>query len=86
MYYIFSDFPICLFQRVDILIGGRTIIVEQQKALNREKCQFGVEELKFYGCQFTKDGLKPLLKKVRAVKEFKPHESKEPLRSILGMI
>ena len=53
---------------------------------NREKCEFGIEELEFYGYKFTKDGLKPTPEKVRAVKESKEPESKEAVRSFLGMI
>ncbi|ESO94739.1 hypothetical protein LOTGIDRAFT_160973 [Lottia gigantea] len=34
-----------------------------------EKCQCGVEDLEFYGCKFTKDGLKPAPDKVKAVKD-----------------
>ena len=43
-------------------------------------------ELEFYGYKFTKDGLKPTLDKVKAVKQCKPPESKEAVRSFLGMI
>ena len=53
---------------------------------NREKCQFGVTELEFYGYKFTKDGLKPTPEKVQAVKECKAPETKEAVRSFLGMI
>ena len=49
---------------------------------NPDKCQFGVEEIEFYG---HKDGLKPDPEKVRAVKESSPPESKEAVRSFLGM-
>jgi hypothetical protein len=54
--------------------------------LNREKCEFGVDELEFYGYKFTKDGLKPTHEKIKAVKEAKAPESKEAVRSFLGMI
>jgi len=40
---------------------------------NPDKCQFGVEEIEFYGHNFTKDGLKPNPDKIRAVKPFKVH-------------
>ena len=39
---------------------------------NPDKCQFGVEEIEFYGHKFTKDGLKPSPEKIRAVKESSP--------------
>ena len=54
--------------------------------LNREKCQFGVSELEFYGYKFTSGGLKPAPEKVRAVKECKPPRNREEVRSFLGMI
>ena len=41
-------------------------------------------EIEFYGQQFTKDGLKPSPEKVEAVKA-NPPESKEAVRSFLGM-
>ncbi|VDI75081.1 Hypothetical predicted protein [Mytilus galloprovincialis] len=99
MYRIFGDIPNCLNQRDDILIGG-TDIDEHNKTLqevlqrahdfgitlNKEKCEFGVEELEFYGYKFTKEGLKPTHEKVKAVKEANAPESKEAVRSFLGMI
>ena len=54
--------------------------------LNREKCQFGVSELEFYGYKFTSGGLKPAPEKVRAVKECKAQRNREEVRSFLGMI
>ncbi|CAC5366629.1 unnamed protein product [Mytilus coruscus] len=94
MYRIFEDIPNCLNQRDDILIGGVNT-EEHNKAfrevlkrakdfgitLNRDKCEFGVNELEFYGYKSTKDGLKPTHEKVSAVKE-----AKEAVRSFLGMI
>ena len=88
----------CLSQRDDILIGGRDLAEHNatlesvlQKAqdfgitFNREKCKFGVDELDFYGYRFTKDGLKPSTDKVKAVKESRRPETKEAVRSFLGM-
>ena len=99
IFRIFGDIPNCLNQRDDILIGGRDMDQHNQiletvlrRALdygitfNLGKCKFGVEELEFYGHQFTKDGLKPTPDKVREVKECKPPETKEAVRSFLGMI
>ena len=53
---------------------------------NREKCQFAYKELEFYGYRFTDEGLKPSEDKVQAVKQSKAPESKEAVRSFLGMI
>ena len=99
MFRIFGDIPKCLNQRDDILIGGTTLedhneTLEKvlQRAsdfgitLNREKCQFGVNELEFYGYKFTSNGLKPTPEKVRAVKECTPPRTREEVRSFLGMI
>ena len=62
---IFGDISYCMNQRDDVLIGGRnmtehnkTLRVVLQKAVNfgitfnREKCEFGVDEIDFY--RFTK--------------------------------
>ena len=98
IYQIFGDIPRCLNQRDDILLGGRNI-EEHNKTLeavlqravdfgitfNPDKCQFGVKEIEFYGHKFMKDGLKPDPEKIRAVKESSPPESKEVVRSFLGM-
>ena len=99
MFRIFGDIPFCLNQRDDILIGGinleehnKTLQRVLQRAkdfgitLNKEKCQFGVRELEFYGYRFTNEGLKPTIEKVKAVKDCKAPESQEEVRSFLGMI
>ena len=99
MYRIFGDIPFCMNQRDDILIGGRNM-TEHNKTLsavlqraedfgitfNREKCEFGVDEIDFYGYRFTKDGLKPTIEKVKAVRDSKRPETKEAVKSFLGMV
>ena len=52
---------------------------------NEEKRQFGKEQIEFFANVFTKDGLKPSPDKVKAIKECSPPESKEAVRSFLGM-
>ncbi|XP_053376601.1 uncharacterized protein LOC123533440 [Mercenaria mercenaria] len=99
MFRIFGDIPNCLNQRDDILIGGvtmeehnKTLATVLQRAqdfgvtLNKEKCQFGVKELEFYGYRFTNEGLKPAVNKVNAVKDCEPPKSRDEVRSFLGMI
>ena len=99
MYRIFGDIPFCMNQRDDILIGGRnmtehikTLSAVLQRAenfgitFNREKCEFGVDEIDFYGYRFTKDGLKPTIEKVKAVRDSKRPETKEAVKSFLGMV
>ena len=98
MFRIFGDIPHCLNQRDDILLGGRnqtehkevlkTVLKRARDhgiTFNREKCQFGKEQIEFFGHVFTKDGLKPSPDKVRAVKECGMPENKEAVRSFLGM-
>ena len=53
--------------------------------LTEKKCQFGKEQIEFFGHVFTKDGLKPSPDKVRAIKECATPENKEAVRSFLGM-
>ena len=101
MFRIFGDIPFCLNQRDGILIGGATIADHNmtletalQRAkdygitLNRDKCQFGMQELEFYGYRFTSEGLKPTRthEKCHAVKECSSPNSREEVRSFLGMI
>ena len=98
MFRIFGDIPHCLNQRDDILLGGRdetehrevlkTVLKRARDhgiTFNREKCQFGKEQIEFFGHVFTKDGLKPSPDKVTAIKEYRVPENKEAVRSFLGM-
>ena len=98
MFRIFGDIPLCLNQRDDILLGGRDdeehrevlkTVLQQAKdhgiTFNQEKCQFGKDQIEFFGHVFTKDRLKPSPDKVRAIKECGVPESKEAVRSFLGM-
>ena len=96
IYRIFGDIPRCLNQRDDILLRERNV-EEHNKSLeavlqraadfgitfNPEKCQFGVEEIEFYGHKFTKKGLKANADKIRTVKESSPPESKEAVRRVV---
>ena len=98
MFRIFGDIPHCLNQRDDILLGGRddaehtnvlrTVLQRARDhgiTFNKEKCQFGKEQIEFFGHVFTKDGLKPSPDKVRTIKECGVPENKEAVRSFLGM-
>ena len=98
IFKIFGEIPYSMCQRDDILVGrnlkehNATLSAVLQRAaefgitFNRDKCQFGVEEIEFYGYKFTKDGLKPTPEKVKAVKDSRRPESKEAVRSFLGMV
>ena len=99
MQRIFGDILYCLNRRDDILIGGKnkeehdkTLETVLQRAsdfgitFSKEKCEFGVKSIEFYGYKFTGNGLMPTEEKVRAVKECKEPESKSEVKSFLGMI
>ena len=98
MFKVFGDIPHCLNQRDDVLLGGRNAEEHQQVlrtvlqrardhgvTFNEDKCEFEKEEIEFFGHLFTKDGLKPSPDKVKAIKECKAPQSKEEVRSFLGM-
>ena len=53
-------------------------VVDFGITFNPDKCQFGVEETEFYGHKFSKDGLKPNPKKIRAVKKAAHQNQKKP--------
>ena len=95
---ILSGIPRCRNNRDDILIGGRTPeehaetletvlkrLSEHGITLNKEKCQFGVSEIEFFGHTFSSTGLKPSREKVAALKNCTRPTSKEGVRSFLGM-
>ena len=94
MFRIFGEIPNCLNQRDDILIGSATLtdhnktlkkVLQRAKdfgiTFNKDKCQFGVRELEFYGYRFTSEDLKPTQGKVRTVKECNPPGSRDEVRS-----
>ena len=98
MFRIFGDIHHCFNQRDDILLGGKdetehrevlkTVLKRARNhgiTFSRGKCQFGMEQIQFFGHVFTKDGLKLSPDKVRAVKECGVSENKEAVRSFLGM-
>lgn len=98
IYKIFGDIPHCLSQRDDILIGGRTEeehndtlqkVLERAKeygvTFNKQKCKFGCKEIEFFGYKFTEHGIKPTEDKIKAITDCAAPESKEAVRSFLGM-
>jgi len=98
IYRIFGDIPYCMTQRDDILIGGRTQAEHDETletvlrraeefgvTFNKDKCKLSLEQIEFFGFNFTKDGIKPTKDKVKAIQDCKPPESKEAVRSFLGM-
>ena len=80
MFQIFRDIPLCMNQRDDIILErkgredhNRTlekIVLGAKKygvKFNREKSEFGKNEMTFYGHLFTSEGLKPDPRKIEAV-------------------
>ena len=95
MFRIFGDIQHCLNQKDDILPGGRdqtehrevlkTVLKRARDhgiTFNRKKCQFGVEQIAFFGHVFTKDGLKLSPNKVTAVKECGVPKNKEAVYEV----
>ena len=58
---------------------------EQNFTLNRGKCEFGVHTIEFFGHVFNTDGVSPDPKKVEALKLAEKPQSKEEVRSFLGL-
>ena len=54
--------------------------------LNREKCQFGKSEIKYFGHIVGKDGIKPSTEKVRAISDLPCPTNVTELRQCTGMI
>ena len=54
--------------------------------LNKEKCKFGLTEVKFFGHILSKDGLKADPSKLEAIKKMPKPSNKAELESVLGML
>lgn len=54
--------------------------------LNKEKCRVGLEEIKYLGHVFSKEGLKPDQSKIEAVKKMPTPECKKDMERFLGMV
>ena len=89
----------CKNNQDDIIIWGRSKVEHDKRLkavldriqaanlkLNREKCVFGVQQLKFLGHTFTKNGIKPDESKVKAILEMPHPQSKQDLRRFMGMV
>jgi transposase InsO family protein len=58
---------------------------EHNITANREKCQFGVEQIKFFGHVFSSQGISPSDEKIAAIKNASAPKSGDEVRSLLGM-
>ena len=54
--------------------------------VNAEKSSFFAPEIEYLGYMLTKDGIKPVQKKVQAVLDLQPPTTLKQLRSLLGMV
>lgn len=83
----------------DLLVWGETKeqhdhrlrqVLERARAknlkLNKEKCKVGLDEIKYLGHIFSKDGLKPDQSKIEAVKKMATLECKKDVERFLGMV
>ena len=83
---ILAGIPHVKSNRGDCLIGGKdrnehnrtldlvlTRLQDHGLTLRLEKCEFGMEEVEFYGVRFTGEGIKPLKAKVKALQECGEH-------------
>ncbi|KAK9513152.1 hypothetical protein VZT92_026713 [Zoarces viviparus] len=83
----------------DILVYGRTKeehdanlramlerTRERGKKLNKDKSIICVSEVSYFGHKLTREGIKPDLNKVKAIKEMAPPRNKAELETILGMV
>ena len=59
---------------------------ENGLTLSPKKCPLAMKSVEFLGYVFTQDGLKPSPDKVKVLEEAEPPESKEALKSFLGMV
>ena len=93
-----SDIPNCENIYDDILVYGRdqeehnkTLMRVLQcmedcgLTLKKEKCEFNKAEIKFFGCIFSKEGMRTDPEKVRAIAEAKEPQTVPEMRSFLGM-
>ena len=53
--------------------------------LNPKKCKFRLPQIEFFSFVFSKDGMKPSLSKVEALKQMNPPKNVSEVRSLLGM-
>ena len=60
----------------------------QEKGLkvNANKCSFAQDKLEYLGYLITRKGIKPIAKKIEAMKRIKPPTNKKQNRSFIGMI
>ena len=83
----------------DVIVSGRTLqehnarlqevlaVLEQNHAmLNKSKCVYGVPEMEVFGFRVSAAGISPSAEKSSAIKNFRVPQSKEEVRSFLGLV
>lgn len=83
----------------DVIISGRTleehdsrlkkvlaVLKSNQAKLNDQKCVYGVRELEVFGFKVSEAGISPSAEKISAIKNFRVPQTKEEVRSFLGLI
>lgn len=63
-----------------------TVLKDQDVLHNSQKCRIKMKEVKFLGHILSAEGIRPTEDKIQAIKSFKAPNSKEELRSLLGLI
>lgn len=69
----------CLFAVLDRLS-------EVGLTVNREKCQFRLSKLTFFGHELTSDGINPSEEKVAAIRDARPPKDAAEVRSFMGLV
>ncbi|KAK2717929.1 hypothetical protein QYM36_006651 [Artemia franciscana] len=59
---------------------------EKGVRFNREKCTFGMEQVKYFGHIISKEGIKPDPKKLNAIEKMQSPTTKKELQTLLGML
>ena len=54
--------------------------------LNKEKCQFRLHKLTFFGHKLTSDGVSPSEEKVKAIRDAEPPTKVSEVRSLMGLL
>ncbi|XP_049279570.1 uncharacterized protein K02A2.6-like [Anopheles funestus] len=63
-----------------------SILKENNASLNKAKCLFEVKELEILGFKVSADGICPTEDKIAAINTFRMPETKEEVRSFLGLV
>lgn len=59
---------------------------EHGLSINSSKCMFGVKSISYLGYSITKEGIRPLEERVRAIMEYQPQGIFTELRRFLGIV